>query len=350
MNLKKLIFFLSVLLILSYGSKAQDNLGKLLVIDKQLNGGLEKYLNSYLSPHLDMLGTGLNGGWYNTAKVHGVLGFDISFTTSLVAAPSSKKKFNLGDTPFGNNVTSGSKEVPTIIGDESSGTKVGTMVEGQEVAFDLPGGIDFGYVPVPMVKAAVGLPKGFEIMARFIPTLEVSDLEVGLWGVGLKYNIGKLLFAVDKIPFVNLAVMGAYTKFDMSVGIESLPEAGNYDKSIFANQEIGLKSTAFTLRALGSVDIPFITAYMGVGYGSTSTEAGMYGTYATKIGTELNNMGKIISDPISNVTDPIKFDSSTGNFDFNAGIKLKLAFFHFFADYTLNEYAVYTGGIAFSFR
>ena len=66
---------LSVLTI-GAGFGQYEDMGLILV------GGVadaEQILDGYVQPLANSLGANLNGGWYNTAKVHGTLGFDITF-------------------------------------------------------------------------------------------------------------------------------------------------------------------------------------------------------------------------------------------------------------------------------
>ena len=66
----------------------------------------------------------------------------------------------------------------------------------------MPGGLNIPLLPVPMVQAGVGLIKNTEIDVRFMPKLEMKNVNIGLWGVGLKHDILQWLPIVDKIPIV----------------------------------------------------------------------------------------------------------------------------------------------------
>ncbi len=68
-------------------------------IGLMLTGGVddaEKMLTEYLRPLANALGANINGGWYNTAKVHQFGGFDITFTASVAFAPDEHKSYDLG--------------------------------------------------------------------------------------------------------------------------------------------------------------------------------------------------------------------------------------------------------------
>jgi len=44
----------------------------------------EKLFGAYISPYANGIGAGLSGGWYNTAKPHSTLGFDLTLTLNVV--------------------------------------------------------------------------------------------------------------------------------------------------------------------------------------------------------------------------------------------------------------------------
>ena len=47
-------------------------------------------MNAYLNPVIEGLSYGFNGGWYNTAKAHKTLGFDLGVSMNAVFIPTSK--------------------------------------------------------------------------------------------------------------------------------------------------------------------------------------------------------------------------------------------------------------------
>ena len=72
---------------------------------------------AYLLPYGEMLGVNLNSGWYNSAKVHKVGGFDITLSASYTKAPSSKKSFDprsIGLSEY--TVPQGTGNAPTMAG------------------------------------------------------------------------------------------------------------------------------------------------------------------------------------------------------------------------------------------
>src|SRR5512145_256271 len=56
-----------------------------------------KLLQAYMAPWTTAFGAGLNGGWYNTAKPHKLLGFDLTFSANLGVVPESAGTYNISD-------------------------------------------------------------------------------------------------------------------------------------------------------------------------------------------------------------------------------------------------------------
>jgi hypothetical protein len=63
-----------------------------------IKGGTEdanKLMNAYARPLLKSFGAGLNSGWFQTAKPHGIGGFDITVSGNLTFAPSSAENYSV---------------------------------------------------------------------------------------------------------------------------------------------------------------------------------------------------------------------------------------------------------------
>src|SRR5690606_1516112 len=97
----KFIRILSLIVLLSMPMSlvAQSDL------DIYLEAGTDdaaKLIESYLTPAMNGFGYGINNGWYNTAKAHKTLGFDLTFTASGVFVPSSKQFFTFRNSDYKN--------------------------------------------------------------------------------------------------------------------------------------------------------------------------------------------------------------------------------------------------------
>ncbi len=180
-----------------------------------------------------------------------------------------------------------------------------------------------------MLQAAVGLPFHTEVIGRYMPVVDMYDYgKVSLWGLGVKHSLKDYIPFVKRVPMLQLSVLGAYTNFSSNVGVEFGDDSG--DLEIVAN--------AYTARALVGVNFPVVCFYAGIGYGNTSSNFDVKGSFAD------------IPDEIGIVENPISLAYTTDGFDFNVGMRLRLAIFAIYADYTVGEYSVITAGVGINFR
>ena len=180
-----------------------------------------------------------------------------------------------------------------------------------------------------MIQAAVGLPFHTEIIGRFMPTVDMYDYgKVSLWGLGIKHSLKDYIPFVKRVPMLQLSVLGGYTNFSSSVGVEYGDDSGDL--------EIG--ASAYTARLLAGINIPVVCFYAGVGYGNTNSNFDVKGTFSGIPGED------------SPFTNPISLAYTTDGFDFNVGMRLRLAIFAIYADYTVGEYSVITAGVGLNFR
>jgi len=173
-------------------------------------------LNDAVEPIIDLFGFMSGGGLYNTADMHGVLGFDAG--VKLVA-------MRVGDDqlPFLDGLQQDLQEGP---------------LQGESV------------VPIPMLHASVGVLPNLEVMGRFItyPMGEEEDGNVTLIGLGAKYGLLQN-FALPKV-----AIVGAYHYL-------TVPESFDFG-SINSLSGALVVSKAF----------PIITLYAGAGVDYTTLE------------------------------------------------------------------------------
>ena len=292
---------------------------------------------SYFQPYGEMLGTSLNSGWYNTAKVHGVLGFDLTVSLMNSVAPSSAQSFDVNQLALNSfTVADGSPSVaPTVAGKMSEDQRpvLQPNTQGGEYAqFAMPDGSGFDKLPVPMVQAAVGLPKDIEVIGRFVPNMEIGDAgEVGLIGGGVKHSLKRYIPFVKRVPFLQMSMMAGYTSFNSSTDIPGTTAVDVTDG------ELAISSGAFTSRLLLGVNLPVVAVYTGVGYGSSNSDFDLKGNYTVQ------SLDQSFSDPFA-------LNYTTSGIDFNAGLRLRIGFLAFHADYTVGEYSTLTAGVGINIR
>ncbi len=330
--------------------KAQD-FENLLASGKQ---DASTYLGNYMEPVFKGLISNLNSGWYHSGKTHKLFGFDFSINASVAFVPNKDKTFvfNNDDYSFlelqnGNT----SENLPTIMGEESNTLIVvnnrdlnGNIIPNEFLpAFETLDGIEdelpLAAIPTPMVQFGFGLPTKTDIKLRFVPSVGGSDVKFNLFGVGLQHNILQHFLKLDKVPIVDLSLLGAFTT---STTLYT-PE----DSNIGTDQETTIKVNAYTAQLVGNVNLKIVSFYAGLGYVAGDASTTVKGNYSYNV---LDNLGVQTGGTV-NVTDPIDIDYKlNGGVKATLGMRLNLAWFKIFADYSIQEYNTLNAGLAFSFR
>ena len=251
-----------------------------LDFDQVLKAGAEDantYLGKYISPFAKGFGYGMASGWYNTAKTHKSLGFDLTVTANLAKAPEKDLLFSFLQSDYKNLtvVGGGSPDLPTIFGGETTErlqTSYTESYEGQSYTvnqeFDAPPGIDVedfgGYVPVPMVQLGIGIVKNTDLKIRYIPTQksEEDGYEVGLIGFGIMHDFKQWIPGLKQVP-VDMSVFVGYTKLttDFDLSGSDITDDGTASYNV----------NALTYQVLVSKKLSVLTFYAGLGYNSVSS-------------------------------------------------------------------------------
>lgn len=313
-----------------------------------------KFLQAYMTPYATAFGAGLNGGWYNTAKPHKLLGFDLTMNISAGAVPASAQQFDLTKIGLSSAITA-TGMAPTVAGPKGNGPAMAYKVNGYTLSsFNAPGGTGFKYVPVPALQLGLGLPLGTEIKGRFIPKVNLGDNgNVALWGIGLMHNLTQYLPGDKLLPF-DVSIFGGYTKLDANAHLSiQPPDYSNYttpySSASFNDQNMHIAVSAMTISAIASLNLPVITLYGGLGYSKTKTEMQLSGNFPTP---ELNGTTPIYknSGVIAGSAFPAINIEDFSGVRANIGLRIKLAIITIHADYTRAQYNVYSTGLGFSFR
>ena len=283
----------------------------------------EKLLEAYFTPIAESFGSGLNNGWYNTAKPHSLGGFDLTFTLNTVIIPNAAESFKIGN-EFGGVFTSSETEASSIFG-SSDGTPM-TYTNSNtstDVDFNMPGGFKTPALPLPMLQAGIGLIKNTAINIRYMPMLNVgNNFNVNLFGIGLKHDLLQWIPVVgDAIP-MSLSLQGGYTTLNTELKI--------------SGQEVSLNTKATTINLVASKRLLMVTGYAGVGYNSATT------TFSSNTNFELSGI-----EFDENVE--MKFESNK-NLRANIGLRLNITLVTIQADYTFAEYPTATLGLGVSLR
>ncbi|MBA4321188.1 MAG: hypothetical protein C0408_00075 [Odoribacter sp.] len=314
-----------------------------------------KIIQAYLAPWANAFGAGLNGSWYNSAKPHKLGGFDITTAFNIGFVPASAGTFNVGD--LGLTTLTGSGTASTVSGPNTAGPTLTKTVSGITLAsFTLPPGTNWKIIPVPMAQIGVGLPMGTELKFRYIPKLSIKDGDISLWGVGLMHSIMQHIPGSKLLP-VDVSLFGGYTKLQGNVPLNLQPGTPvNYTTyntpGAFSTQNMNASVTAWNLSLLGSLNIPLLTVYGGLGYSKTITDIKLTGNFPTPVfvatpapHAEYNDTGVLSGSELPTIN--IKNFSGIRA---NLGARLKLGVITIHADYTRSQYNILSAGLGISFR
>lgn len=313
------------LLLLPVGLKAQKQVTDFLEM------GVEDariVSEAYLQPYGEMLGKSLNGGWYNSAGVHRIGGFDLTFGVNMAMVPDVGKTFDvaalLPQMSEGWSLEDQNLNMaPTAAGSMPEAQRPGLRYHGEPV-LTLPNGSGFDKLPAPMVQAAVGLPWDTEVVLRFIPSTSLGDAgKINLYGFGVKHSLKQYIPFLKRMPMLQSSLMLGYTRLGSDVGVSY---AGGSD------QQLEITSGAFTSRLLVGLNMPILALYTGVGYGTTNSDFALKGEYP--------GIGQ----------DPFTLGYTTNGVDFNAGLRLRFGFFAIHGDYTFGDYSMLSAGVGINIR
>ena len=348
--MKKIIIFSTLLFGVNLTS-AQD-LESVLLAGEDANLLLQNYLN----PVAKGIMTGMNNGWYSTAKSHKKLGFDITFGVNAAFTPDKDQMFDfISDQYNFVSLADGRTQLPTVLSKDDTETALTANIPYQDgktkaVTFNFPGGVakdlPVNAVPSPFVQVGLGLPFKTTVKLRYVPKTEFgSDVNANLIGVGLQHDLTQYLGLIGKLPF-SVSLFGAYTSANVNYDIENSTATSAV---MVTNGLAEFKLRTWTLQALGSLDFKIMTFYGGLGFNGGTTTFDIKGDYVLEYQVESSG-GQGQEEVTETVTDPIglKFNSSGPRA--TIGARLNLAFLKIFADYTLQEYNTASVGVALSFR
>lgn len=190
----------------------------------------------YTRPVGTGIGTGLNSGWFRSARARAPLHFEVSVRAVGALVPEGEDRFQpilpsditveeLGGRTFRDPYGSGEGlSTPTAAG-EGPGITVepqgefrdALLLSGEspsDFALSFPEGFDLPAVPVGAIQANLGVAPGVEVVGRFLPDIEIDD-DVGSidsFGGGLKLGVTEW---VGSGAPVDVAVQGGIQSFDV---------------------------------------------------------------------------------------------------------------------------------------
>jgi hypothetical protein len=306
-------------------------------LSQQLSKMGQEAALGYTSPILSSFSSDLNSSLYYSADLHNTLGFDIGVRVGAVSVGDADKTylFNMPSTFTANGITfeAGRDYVqqytaPTAVGDkngvpvnikQSSPYYAALSALGDTTIFTIPGGFNLSMVPLLAPQVDIGLPFGFEVMGRFIPTIKAGDFgKVNFWALGVRHSIDQYI----PVCPVDIAVHFMIQKFNL--------------KDSSDNNLVTANATAFGAEVSKSFAI--LTIFGGFQIEKGSFTVGPYSFIDESSGTP-----KPIDIPSFTVEGKNKSRVTLG-------ARVLLGFLNIHAEYSLAKTNVLGAGVGFSFR
>lgn len=286
----------------------------------------QAFLQEYLNPLGNGLGAITNNGWYNSAKPHKVLGFDATFTLSVLNISDEKKSFDPNSI---SNFSSSETSTPTILG---SGDGAIVQYDGEE--FKLPNQkTSFSTLILPNFNFGLGILKKTELNGRFIPNYKY-DLgffgkgEIGMWGVGFKHDLLQWIPIIGNAIPISLSLQAGHTQLNSELSI--------------LDQEVNIDVQATNLNIILSRKLLMLTGYTSFGYNFSTTTFSAGENINDSENFNLNELE--IDLPIE-----MKFENNN-EFRANVGLRFNLAVVTINANHTFSKYPVTTLGLGVGLR
>ncbi len=317
-----------------------------------------KYAGEYMRPFGESEIYNLSRGWFNTAKAHKLLGFDISINGQFALIPSDKENFIFKNSDYSSLKLSGtaatSAGLPTFMGGSTTQQITATTtVNGQTASttFTAPSGIgddlkkNISFLPLaaplPVVQIGVGLLKHTDLKMRYFPKSNFNNIEVGVMGVALQHEFSNYLPFLKKIPFLHVSALAGYTKTTASY--KPVFNSGSSVQNPKGNASADFDISALTVQGIVSAKFAFLELYTSVGYISGKSNLNLKGDYTTTYQT-------ILGPQTVTATDPLSIGYTASGVTNTWGARINIFFFKLYADYTFAKYNGAGVGLAFSFR
>ncbi|MBU2930220.1 DUF6588 family protein [Winogradskyella psychrotolerans] len=338
--MKKIVLFI-LIIITTISATGQND------IDVFLAAGIDdaqRFAKDYLAPGSNGLMHSMNANWFSSAEVKPLGGFEISVVANAALVNENHKVFNLNTANY-NNVQfvegSSSQLVSSVLGENNPAIFVQVEYDDpifgtQTTEFELPEGIgssNANILPTAFVQGAVGLSKGIELKARFVPKLETDDVTLSMYGAGLQLEVTDWLPA-SKVWPVALSVLVAYNHVDASY---NLTESSGIEGE---NQRLENDTNTWLFQLIASTKLPIVNFYGGLGLINGTSDSDLLGNYRVTNGLLTTQT----------IVDPFSVSSNISSVRGTLGAKLKLGFFRLNAEYHLSEFDAFSVGINFGFR
>lgn len=210
------------------------------------------YSEKYIVPATDAAVYQASTSWINSAKKKKKWKLTMGIHGNCFVVPRKDRTFKIQNSDFKFLQLEGQEQatVPTALGNNEQYYMSGT-ISNQLIRFKTPEGINQETVIYPYLNISVGLPLGFELIARTSMITPLKKGEYQVYGYGLKHNLSQY-FSSLKSNKINFALAGFYSKEEISfdfldintpfgnLGLnKSMNEVDTYNLQFVASKELG---------------------------------------------------------------------------------------------------------------
>ena len=298
--------------------------------------GAEALTAVYLSPLSEGLTYALTGGWYHSAVVKEPWSTNLSLVSNGSFIPSNRLSENINIAAIDNLEVLGGDDIvsiPTILGSSDSRVTLIATVDGEPIEFDAPTGIgliNLNLLPSVFLQGSLSLPTNTELTLRYFPKIRISDVRLGMAGIGLKHEFTKTIQALESSP-VAIAGMLAFTRLDADYEFQADGFVTGEDQSA-----TGYINT-WLFEVVASTKNPIYNLYGGVGYVTGRGEYKLLGSYIIETDTETLQF-----------QDPFDVQNSVSGWRVNAGVKVEMGWFSLNLGYTFQGFNNLNLGLNFN--
>ncbi len=320
--MQKIILFFTILV--SHFSFSQ------VTIYEWLNTGIEnaqRFSTDYFKNAAEGVVNSSSNGWYTSAKAKEWLDFEVGMVGNISFVRDEKRSFIMNQDDY-QNITfqngAATQQVDNVFGTNEREVVIISSNGGIPISITLPDGIGesgVNMIPGAYLQGSIGLIKGTEIKARFLPPVTIRDTKMMAYGLGVQNELTKWISGWERFP-VHISGIIGYTFFKASYDL------GENSNIPGANQEIQFKSNSLLISTIVSTKFPKYNVYGGVGFYTGKSTSTLAGTYT------------IATGPLANQTlvDPIQATTKTNGPKATLGMSAKFGIFNVNIDYTLQNY------------
>lgn len=169
------------------------------------------YSEQYIIPATDAAVYQASASWMNSAKKKKKWELDLGLHANVFFVPNRDRTFDISNNNFQFFEIEGATEatVPSALGGEAQVYLVGDL-DGEQIRFKTPKGINQETVVYPYLQASLGLPYGFEVVGRYSTRTKLKKGDYQVYGFGLKHNFSQY-FPKLEAKKINLAFQTMYS-------------------------------------------------------------------------------------------------------------------------------------------